>query len=408
MVSVVHVNKGQLAGPFDLNGRVVETITAFLFQAGGDDDPARLAENANKSFQGSVVLGMGFTFDDTDKKGIANPISLMNDLIRKDPNNAERIFPYIGGEEVNSSPIHAYHRYVIGFEKMSETEARRWPDLMSLLERTVKPDRLSLGDVGDAGRRKEHWWLWGRYTPSLFSAAQRLERVLVNSQVSKYLCFAFVPGSLVYGHTLNVFADDSFALFSLLQSRVHEVWARAFASSLEDRLRYTPSDCFETFPRPPRLASLDALEIAGRDYYECRAALMVRNNEGMTDTYGRFHDPADQDPGIIRLRALQDAMDRTAMAAYGWPTDLPVCDFLLDSQDDVEPEPERPNRRKDPRRLRWPDEYCDQVLQRLLELNAARSTASEAALTGGAAAPKMRKGTTLTTTASGRLWDDAT
>ena len=47
---------------------------------------------------------MGFTFDDTDTKGVATPIAEMHELIAKDPRNAERIFPYIGGEEVNDSP----------------------------------------------------------------------------------------------------------------------------------------------------------------------------------------------------------------------------------------------------------------------------------------------------------------
>ena len=74
---------------------------------------------------------MGFTFDDTDKEGVANPIALMHELIAKDPRNAERIFPYIGGEEVNDSPTHAHHRYVINFGDMSEDEARQWPDLMA-------------------------------------------------------------------------------------------------------------------------------------------------------------------------------------------------------------------------------------------------------------------------------------
>ena len=56
--------------------------------------------NAGKSFGGSNVLGMGFTFDDTDNS-VASPIAEMQRLIAKDPRNAERIFPYIGGEEVN-------------------------------------------------------------------------------------------------------------------------------------------------------------------------------------------------------------------------------------------------------------------------------------------------------------------
>lgn len=50
--------------------------------------------------------------------------------------------------------------------------------------------------------------------------------------------------------TLIVFPFSTFTPFCALQSRVHELWVRFLASSLEDDLRYTPSDCFETFPFP--------------------------------------------------------------------------------------------------------------------------------------------------------------
>ena len=58
---------------------------------------------------------MGFTFDDTDKKGVASPLSEMDRLVKLDSKNEEAIFPYIGGAELNSSPTHAHHRYVINF-----------------------------------------------------------------------------------------------------------------------------------------------------------------------------------------------------------------------------------------------------------------------------------------------------
>ena len=248
VVSVVHVYRGLIRGPFLLAGREVPKITAYLFHAGEHDDPARLKVNEDKSFIGSYVLGMGFTFDDTDTSGVTSPISLMHELVAKAPRNAERIFPYIGGEEVNNSPTHAYHRYVMNFNEIGEEETRQWPDLMKIIEEKVKPERTKLGDNADAKRRKEKWWLWGRYTPTLFNAVRHLHRVLVNSQVTAHLVFAFVPSDLVYAHTVNVYALNHYAAFGCLQSRPHEAWARFFASSLEDRLRYTPSDCFETFP----------------------------------------------------------------------------------------------------------------------------------------------------------------
>ena len=100
-----------------IDGRDVERITAFLFHRGNHDDPARLAANADKSFQGSIVLGMGFTFDDTDKKGVASPLAEMHRLIERDPRNQEVIFPvHRGARRLNTSPTHAHHRYVINFQ----------------------------------------------------------------------------------------------------------------------------------------------------------------------------------------------------------------------------------------------------------------------------------------------------
>ncbi len=371
-----------------LDARPVPIITAYLFHAGGHDDPAKLRANAGKSFVGSYVLGMGFTFDGTDKNGVASPIARMHELIAKDPRNAERIFPYIGGEEVNDSPTHAYHRHVINFGEMTEDEARRWPDLMKIVEEKVKPSRMQqYREI-----RARYWWRFGETTPALCSAIRSLNRVLVNSQVSPYLEFAFQPIDRVFAHTLYVYPFPSFAAFCSLQSRSHEVWARFFASSLEDRLRYTPSDCFETFPFPPNFETDPALEAAGKTYYEFRANLMVKNNEGLTKTYNRFHDPDESSRDILKLRELQAAMDRAVLDAYGWSELQPTCEFLLDYQEDEdEDEAGGGRRRKKPWRYRWPDDFRDEVLARLLELN--RQRAEQERLSGAVAESKGRKRT---------------
>ena len=145
---------------------------------------------------------------------------------------------------------------------------------------------------------------------------------------------------------------------------------------MKDDLRYTPSDCFETFPFPGGWETHRGLETAGREYYDLRAALMVRNGEGLTKTYNRFHDHYQIDPEIVTLRSLHAAMDRAVLDAYGW-TDIPTdCEFLLDYETD---EAEQASTRKKPYRYRWPDEVRDEVLARLLELNAQRAAEEERA-----------------------------
>ena len=159
---------------------------------------------------------------------------------------------------------------------------------------------------------------------------------------------------------------------------------------MKDDLRYTPSDCFETFPFPENFETNERLEIVGKEYYEFRAQLMVANNEGLTKTYNRFHDPHEQSPEIKKLRELHDAMDRAVLDAYGWTDLVPTCAFLLDYEEDEDDE-DSSSRRKKPWRYRWPDDFRDEVLARLLALNTQRAEQERlAGLTAEAARAHLR------------------
>ena len=156
---------------------------------------------------------------------------------------------------------------------------------------------------------------------------------------------------------------------------------------MKDDLRYTPSDCFETFPFPEGWELASALDEAGRAYYEFRARLMVANDEGLTKTYNRFHDPDERGPEVARLRELHAAMDRAVLDAYGWADISTDCEFLLDYEETT-----RTARvaEKKPWRYRWPDDVHDEVLARLIELNAERFAAEQR--TGVAAGSKPKHG----------------
>ena len=309
----------------------------------------------------------------------------MRRLIDRNPRNQDVIFPYVSGREVNTSPTHAHHRYVIDFGERSEDECRLlWPDLMAIVEQRVKPERAAK-DAKMYPRMVYEWWKFWNARPELRAAAAGLDRVLAIAQVSKTMAFAFLSARQVYSHMLVVFRYETYAPFCGLQARPHEIWTSSFASSLEDRLLYAPSDCFETFPFPRDWETAPALEAAGHAYYEFRASLMICNDEGLTKTYNRFHDPYEDDPKIQKLRELHAAMDRAVLDAYGW-TDIPTdCDFLLDYEIDEETW----GRKKKPYRYRWPDDIRDEVLARLLELNARR--AAEEARSGKAATAARRK-----------------
>ena len=112
---------------------------------------------------------------------------------------------------------------------------------------------------------------------------------------------------------------------------------------------------------------------------------MVRHGEGLTRVYNRFHDPHQNAAETLTLRSLHTSMDRAVLDAYGW-CDIPTdCEFLLDYEIDEE----EWGARKKPYRYRWPDEVRDEVLARLLELNAER--AAEEIRAGKVATAARRK-----------------
>ena len=141
---------------------------------------------------------------------------------------------------------------------------------------------------------------------------------------------------------------------------------------MEDRLRYAPSDCFETFPFPPGYETDPALETAGQTYHDHRAALMVAANEGMTKTYNRFHKFDERSEPVRRLRDLHDEMDRVVLRAYGWKdlADELRPEFLTEGTEDDHTYQGR---------YFWPAEARDRVLARLLALNAERHAEEVAA-----------------------------
>ena len=424
VVSVVHVHRGPFDGVRRLDNASTDAITAFLFHRGGHEDPARLEANAGKSFVGSYVLGMGFTFDDTDTKGVASPLAERRRLIAADPHNREAILPYIGGEEVNTSPTHAHHRYVINFRDYplrrkalgeswgaADDDQRRvwlrrgivpldypapvavdWPDLLAIVEERVKPER----QVKNDRLARDKWWQFLRPRPELQDAIMDLERVLAISRIGNAFAFAFLPQQMVYNEKTVVFPFSKPGAFATLQSRVHEVWTRFFSSTLKDDLQYTPSDCFGTFPFPDGWETDRDIEDAGRRYYDFRAMLMAQNGEGLTKTSNRFHDEHEKAPEVDTLRGLHAAMDRAVLDAYGWHDISTACRFLLDHEIDEE----EWGAKKKPSRYRWPNEIRDDVLARLLELNARR--AAEEARLGKAARAGQRETEQPSATTSGR------
>jgi hypothetical protein len=306
-VAHVWIRRGVWEGQHVLDDRPVAGITPFL-TAGGTNSggpaapqgkPYRLAANADKSFQGSNVLGLGFTMTREEAQM----------LIAKDQRNKNVLFPYLNGEDLNSSPDQTASRWVINFFDWPLDKAETYLDCMAIVREKVKPER-DKNTYSKSAREK--WWQYERGRPELYATIVEMKRVLVRARIANIHSIAWVTNQYIFNEKTVVFVDCS---FSVMQSNIHEIWARNYSSTLRTDMQYTPSDCFETFPFPEETSGLEEI---GEWYYNERQGIMQRRQEGLTKTYNRFHDPNERAQDIATLRELHAEMDRAVAAAYGW------------------------------------------------------------------------------------------
>jgi len=263
--------------------------------------PFRLAENHNVAFIGSIILGLGFTMTPDEAA----------ELIARQPRNAEVLFPYVIGQDLNRRPDCSASRWVINFRDWPLERAERYYELVGRVRELVKPER----DTKKAADYRRYWWRYGRRGADLYEAIANLDHVLAISVVSNAVMPVRVPTGQVFAHRCAVFALEDFSSLALLSSSVHRAWVIRYTSTLETRLNYSPSDVFLTLPRPELTPELEEL---GEHLDSERRELMLGRAWGLSRAYNAVHDPAVVDPAILRLRDIHEQIDYAVAAAYGW------------------------------------------------------------------------------------------
>ncbi|WP_276504922.1 Eco57I restriction-modification methylase domain-containing protein [Terrimonas pollutisoli] len=390
IVSLISVFKGKFIGRKYLHDTLVGEINSFLETGISKGSPEPLVQNENFGFNGSYVFGDGFLIDP----------KMAEKLITANPDNKEVLFPYLNGDDLNSSYSFEASRWVINFSDMSLDMAKRYPDCFEIVDNKVKSFRLSKSkDVASAP-----WWQFWRLRKALYSKIKSLERVLIHTRVTKTHGFSFIRSNMVFSDATVVIAQERGYMLCYLQSSLHEAWAWKYSSRLKSDRRYSVEDCFQTFPFPktPIQQRTQQLETIGETYDGHRRQLMHAIRLGLTKTFNAFHAPEiklgistsvlqgvakkviekqygkeiwnlwnhlqktegtcsmeEAIAGIVKLRELHVQMDNAVLDAYGWSDIQLRHDFY---KVDYLPENDRI-------RFTIHPDAREEVLKRLLELN---------------------------------------
>ncbi len=293
-----------------LDGKPVGSISTLLEPATRISGwPIATRPNRDVAFEGCKLTGSGFILDPVEARR----------WVEKDAKNIEVLFPYLTGEDLNQRPDGSASRWVIDFNDRIEVDAAGYGNPYSRVLSAVKPERQK----NNRKLYRDRWWQFGERRPGLRRAIADLDEVLVIARVSKSVMPVRVSTGQVFSDATVVFATESFADQAVLSSSLHQMWAIKYGSGMRNDPRYTPSDVFETFPRPEPTERLAEI---GKTLDTERRAIMLEQNLGLTKLYNRINDPeiADaDDPDVARLREIHVELDQAVIAAYGWD-DVPL------------------------------------------------------------------------------------
>jgi hypothetical protein len=231
-----------------LDGAEVNGIHADLSPStakSADDltSAVKLGANAGGAFQGSVKVG---DFD-IDRETGMRWLSLPN--VHGAP-NADVLRPLRNAKDLTTRPRDAW---LVDFGRRSVSEAQLFEGPFEHVLRHVKP----LRDVNRDKSRRQNWWLHGRTGDDLRRATALLTRIIVTPRVAKHRLFVWIHPRVYVDDATALVARADDTTLGLLHGRFHELWSLRLGTSLEDRPRYTPTTCFETFPFPPGLTPAD-------------------------------------------------------------------------------------------------------------------------------------------------------
>jgi len=304
-VNLISLIKGKWDGQILLDNQPVETISSWL-EDGIEAEPRSIKQNRKQAFQGDVLRGIGFVINNDE----------YNEILEENPNNKECIFPYLNGEILNNEFDFKSDRYAICFHDWPLNKANEYSQALQIVKERVKPERDKVKQKKD----KVHWWRYNSYRHEMRKKINSMDNVLVKAFTSERHMIALVPNEYIFSHAICVFAFDDDYHFSLLQSNIHEIWLRFTASTMRTDIRYTISDCYDTFPFPQIANKVDK-EIAsklGKEYQLIRKTTMETRKIGMTKTYNLINNETCIDEDIIELRKKHASIDNAILNCYGW------------------------------------------------------------------------------------------
>lgn len=261
-------------------------------------------------------------------------------LIEKEPDVKEVIFPYLIAEDLIGNIHSQPSRCIIDFQpRKSLFEVSKYKGPFEIIKLNVLPKMIENAEKEKerniASKKKEYvrqnhlkkWWLFWRTREELLRQISKIFRYIACGQVTKRPIFEFVSNEIQPNAALIAFPLEDDYSFGILQSSLHWEWFKATCSTLTERYRYTIETVFDTFPWPQwgilspnkqrkkddKIKISLALEVAkaGKELRDIRNEIRKEYNMSLRNVYRTLELPGDN-----QLKNAHKILDKAVWEAY--------------------------------------------------------------------------------------------
>lgn len=198
-----------------------------------------IVNKASKSICGLPVMILGSL--PAEGGGLIFEEAEMLDIVKKYPESTQYFKKFIGSGEL----MKGFTRYCLWlteddfeFSKSIPEFNKRFEIVKNYREQSAKKQTQHLANFPFL------------FAERRFFAKNALVIPITTSERRPYIPICYVDNDTVIYHSSCAVYDAEKWLFALLTSKMHNLWVRAVGGSLETRIRYSATLCYNTFPFP--------------------------------------------------------------------------------------------------------------------------------------------------------------
>ena len=199
-------------------------------------------------------------------------------LLESYPESSMFIKQIMGSQEF----LNDVHRYCLWIDDDKREEAE---SIQPIRERIVATYNFRLNESKDGASLAERPHQFREHYIISEDSKSKIIIPRVSSERRLYIPIGYVDKDIIISDSAFAIYDAEKWLFALLTSKMHNFWVRAVGGSLETRIRYSATLCYNTFPFPKlTTAEKEVLERLAQNILNIR-------DENFDMTLGEMYNP---------------------------------------------------------------------------------------------------------------------